>query len=426
MPGYVPRLPLTPVSSATAAAAPPPSSPESTPASMGLVRRLPRATPCDYRSSTTDRSCRSACSTAGRHRLRLGEPDRRLRTPWPAPRTGWHACHRDHPTGMELHRAPLSPRRRPCRQARRGTGPPTPRRDSRRQAAGTVSYAQLQSLVTERLPGDDRRIDRSAEAGSRPGGGRRMLAVIAQGAAYVTGRSRPTRRPARNSSWPTRSAPHRSTRRHRLRHVHLRLHRPAQGRRRSPHGALANLLLGMRDTLGSSAGRPVARADLAVVRHLRPGAVPAAGHRRAAGHRAARPARSTARRCAALIRARGRHPRAGHPVRLAGAARSRLRRPGRGHRARRRRGAAARRWPASCARGWPGWSTCTARPRPRSGPPPTRSRPTRPVTIGRPDRQHPGVRRSTTDGQPGADRRAGRAVHRRRRRRPRLPAAGPS
>ena len=81
--------------------------------------------------------------------------------------------------------------------------------------------------------------------------------------------------------------PHLARRRHDVRHLHLRLHRQAQGRRAA---AERRVQLPRQHAPGArpEGQRPPARRHHAVLRHRRPRALPAADHRRA---RRARPAR---------------------------------------------------------------------------------------------------------------------------------------
>ncbi len=103
------------------------------------------------------------------------------------------------------------------------------------------------------------------------GAGRRPRILGGSGSPAVSARRRP---PA--------MAP--SGRPARLPHLHLRLHRPAQGRGRVPSGAVVNFLAAWRRTPGLAAGRPAARRHDARLRHRGAGAAAAADRGRDHGH----------------------------------------------------------------------------------------------------------------------------------------------
>ncbi len=189
------------------------------------------------------------------------------------------------------------------------------------------------------------------------------------------------------------------------------------------HRGAVNFLASMARRPGLEAGRRGGGGHHHLLRHRGAGAVPPPHGGRP--HRAGEPGDGGGRHppLGPPRRVRG-HGDAGHPGDLAPAARSRLGGRLRAQGAVRRRGPARPSWPPSSFRGWARCGTSTAPPRPRSG---RRSTPSsKPGTAGAPcpsASRSPTPRStcSTANLEPVPPGRCRRAVHRRRRARPRLP-----
>ena len=150
-----------------------------------------------------------------------------------------------------------------------------------------------------------------------------------------------------------------------LRHLHVGLDRPAQGRAdRAPLGGELPAVDAAR--AGHRRARPLRRGDDAVVRHRGSrDSRPAHGGR----HRRVGVARDGAGRRApgGAARAQRCHDPAGHAGHVAPAARNRLARTAEAQDAVRRRSACHATWRRNCWHWGASCGTCTARPRPRSG-----------------------------------------------------------
>ncbi|MGX1508435.1 UNVERIFIED_CONTAM: 3-oxoacyl-(acyl-carrier-protein) synthase/NADP-dependent 3-hydroxy acid dehydrogenase YdfG/SAM-dependent methyltransferase/aryl carrier-like protein [Streptomyces graminofaciens] len=236
---------------------------------------------------------------------------------------------------LRRHRPPGVPTGRARRPRRR---PDAPQHAAAGRPAGHPQERTPLCAAGRLLP------ERTAEAGRRGrgmrGGRRRPRADVAAAAAAADRRPhhpchphhpcRPGRGPRRGADGRAGAGAGRGgvrAGRPRLRDVHLRQHRTAQGRPGHPRQRRAHPG-GDRLHGRHHRGRPRAAAGghHPVLRHLRPGAVPPAPDRR---HRRDRRTRGRRRRPQAgpADRRAGRHRHAGHPRRLAAAPGRRLERP---------------------------------------------------------------------------------------------------
>ena len=326
-------------------------------------------------------------------------------------------------------RAPTRSRRRCARAAsRRGDRVGLLPRARRRHAAGARRHAGRRRglrAARPRFPAErlafmveDARLaalrhHRAPSLASRAG----VVGDVPRRCCSTTSPPAPRSRPRR------RTPPHGRATDDRLRHLHLGLDRPAQGRARPAPRASSTSSPRCAREPGLARRRRAARGHHALVRHRRARAVPAADRRRRASSSpaATRPCDgdAPARRCSSA---------SGATVMQATPATWRLLldagwRGAPGFKAlcggealpRDLADALLRRASASCG-------TCTARPRPRSG------RRVQRVDAGADGRSRSAARSptrrstsSTTTAQPVPDRRGRRALHRRRRRRARLP-----